>query len=321
MVYVSVFSPGAVHALERQTGKIVWHREIPKFGGSAVHLAEGKLFAKTANTLFALEPETGKTLWSFCPYGDSGESIYSGPMLYRNHVYIGDRRGYLHCLDSQTGHTRWKKRTNRAKNDDVNSTPVVSNGLVIVGTNAKVAVAYDPKTGKRIWTRRLDGPSSYGPLTCGGCVVIATDSLYFLTPKTGHVECRFSWKNDSITSAVSTGESIVAALRGGWPPEGNIRLVGSNKNGICFTVNYKAFVAFLCYGAETKLVYISHLDGIDAVNPRDGSIAFKIQRESSMAENGAVDVKQKTIYALTDDGYVYALRHPILSPVRRRNGS
>src|SRR5215472_2387598 len=117
MVYVSVFSPGAVHALERQTGKIVWHREIPKFGGSAVHLAEGKLFAKTANTLFALEPETGKTLWSFCPYGDSGESIYSGPMLYRNHVYIGDRRGYLHCLDSQTGHTRWKKRTNRAKND------------------------------------------------------------------------------------------------------------------------------------------------------------------------------------------------------------
>ena len=67
-LYVSVFSPGAVYALDRKTGEIVWRREIPKFGGSAVQLAGGKLFAKTPNTLFALEPETGRTLWSFCPY-------------------------------------------------------------------------------------------------------------------------------------------------------------------------------------------------------------------------------------------------------------
>jgi len=55
-------------------------------------LAHGKLFAKTANTLFALEPETGKTIWSFCPYGESGESIYSDPTIAGNRPFIGDRR-------------------------------------------------------------------------------------------------------------------------------------------------------------------------------------------------------------------------------------
>jgi len=37
-------------ALERGSGKLLWRKEIPRFGGSAVHLARRTLFAKTANT-------------------------------------------------------------------------------------------------------------------------------------------------------------------------------------------------------------------------------------------------------------------------------
>lgn len=313
MVYVSVFSPGAVCALERQTGKIVWHREIPRFGDSAVHLANGKLFAKTANTLLALEPETGTAIWSFSPHGESGETMYSHPALYRSSVFIGDRRGYLYCLDSQTGATVWRRKTN-SRNCDVNTTPVVMKSTVIIGSNAGVATAYDAKNGKKIWSRKLDGPSAYGPLTCAGLVVLVTNSLYYLRPENGHVVRRFSWANDGVTSAASTGDSIVATLRGEWPPHGDIRLVGLNKNGTRFVVDYKAFVTFLSYAAETKLVYVSHLEGIDVINPDDGSIAYRLRRESSAAEYGAVDVKQKTIYALTDDGYVYALRQPAFEP-------
>jgi outer membrane protein assembly factor BamB len=313
MVYVSVFSPGAIYALDRQTGKLVWHREIPKFAGSAVHLADGKLFAKTANTLLALKPETGETIWSFCPYGESGETIYSHPAVYRNSIFIGDRRGYLHCLNSRTGATVWSRKTNRAKNCDVNTTPVVMKSTVIIGTNASMASAYDIVSGKNVWSRKLDGPSAYGPFTCAGLVVVVTDSLYYLNPENGHVVRKFSWTNDGVTSAAATGESMVAILRGGWPPQGNIRVVALNKNEMRFTVDYKAFVGFLSYAAETKLVYVSHLEGIDVIHPNDGSVAFRLKRDNAMAGYGAVDVKQKTIYALTDDGWVYALRHPALS--------
>jgi outer membrane protein assembly factor BamB len=53
------------------------------------------LFAQKANTVHALHPETGQTIWSFCPYGDSGESICSSFTVYGDSVFIGDRRGYL----------------------------------------------------------------------------------------------------------------------------------------------------------------------------------------------------------------------------------
>ena len=69
MLYVSVFAPGAICALEPDRGKIIWRRELPKYGGATVQLHEGKLLAKTENTLFALNPDSGENLWVFCPYG------------------------------------------------------------------------------------------------------------------------------------------------------------------------------------------------------------------------------------------------------------
>jgi outer membrane protein assembly factor BamB len=319
MVYASVFSPGAICALERKTGKLVWRREVPKFGGSAVHFAQGKLFATTANTLYALEPDTGKTIWSFCPYGESGESIYSAPAIHRNSLFIGDRRGYLHCLNSRTGTTAWKQRTNRAKNCDMNSTPVVVNELVIVGTNAKMAAAYDARTGKRVWARRLDGPSVFGPLLCRGLLAVFTHSTYLLRPEEGEVVRRFTWKGDGVSHAESTPRGVVVILRGSWPSVGHVRLIGLDESGIRFTETCSAFVAFLRYAAETGMIYVSHLEGIDVRRPESGVLACKIERKNGRAGNGPADVKRNTIYVLTSDGYIYALRHPGISPRRERS--
>src|SRR6202035_546298 len=118
-----------------------------------------------------------ETLWSFCTYGTAGEWIYSSPSAHENHVYIGDRKGYLHCLDAESGKTIWKRRTNRAVNDDVNSTPVLMHGLVIISTNAKTAVAYEALSGKLAWKQELDGPSTFGPLVHQDSVLVVSDSL------------------------------------------------------------------------------------------------------------------------------------------------
>jgi outer membrane protein assembly factor BamB len=310
LVYVSVFSPGAVCALIRKTGKLLWHRELPGLGGSEVQLAQRKLFAKTANTLFALEPETGRTIWSFCPYGESGETIYSSPTIYRNSVFIGDRRGYLHCLDCQNGETRWKVRTNKAKNGDLNTTPIIVKGLVIVGTNAKMAAAYDVKTGKRKWIRKLDGPSVLGPLLHRGLIVTITDSIYLMKPGTGRVVRRFSWKAGKVAEVESTSLGVIAVLRGKYPPDGNFKLVSLNLSGMRFTETCRAFVPFLRYVSGKQLIYVSHLEGISIRKPQSGHLLHEIHRRSRPAGNGPVDVKRNTIYVLTGDGYVYALRHP-----------
>ena len=309
-LYVSVFAPGAVCALNRVTGKLIWRKEIPKLASSAVHLAGGKLFAKTAHTIYALEPNTGATIWSFCPYGTSGEWIYSAPTVRGSSVFIGDRCGYLHSLDLSSGRPLWKQRTNRAKNDDVNTTPLVTDGLVVVGTNAKRALAYDAETGERVWTCPLDGPSGFGPLAYKGLIAVFTDSVYLLQPKTGKIVHKFSWKNDGVTTAASTPKGIIATLRGKWPPSGTIELVCLTESGIQFSKTLQAFMAFLRYVPESKLLYISHLEGIDIFHPQTGNVICTIKQGKGPAEVGPIEVKDNKIYALCGDGYVYALRHP-----------
>jgi outer membrane protein assembly factor BamB len=310
VVYASVFSEGAICALERRSGKLLWRKEIPKFGGSAVYLAHGKLFAKTANTLFALEPETGKTIWSFCPYGEGGETIYSDPAVAGHRVFIGDRQGYLHCLDSQTGRMNWQRLTNKAKNDDVNSTPVVVKNLVVVGTNAKVALAYDVRSGQEVWKRGLNGPSGFGPLLFRGQLVFLTDSVYFVKPTTGKVVRRFSWRKDQVHEADCTKTQVVCMLRGQWPPDGQSRLVAVDERRIRFTQVSNTYVAFVRCLASTKLIYVSHLQGIDMRRQEGGGLACQLSLGDVSSGIGLVDVLDWTIYALTGDGWVYAMRHP-----------
>jgi hypothetical protein len=121
---------------------------------------------------------------------------------------------------------------------------------------------------------------------------------------------------DGVSSVTATRKAIVANLRGSWPPKGSEKLVGVNKDVIFFTASHTAFVAFLRYAAETKLIYVSHLGGIDVVRPEDGSIACKIENKSRPLGNGPVDVKRNTIYVLTNDGRIFALRHPTVERIR-----
>jgi outer membrane protein assembly factor BamB len=126
-LFVSVYRPGAVCALDRNSGKLLWRRELSGLGGASTYLYNDILFAKSLHTLCALHPENGEVLWAICPYDTNHEPIYSSPTGYQDRIYIGDRKGFLHCLDAATGQTYWKFRTSPGWDCDVNSTAVISN--------------------------------------------------------------------------------------------------------------------------------------------------------------------------------------------------
>jgi outer membrane protein assembly factor BamB len=307
---VSFFSPGAVCALERDTGRLIWRRELGKFSGASVYFYERKLFANSPHTLYSLHPDSGEIRWSFCPYGPDGEWIYSSPTIYQGNLYIGDRRGFLHCLDSNTGATIWSKRTNSDENDDVNSTPVVINGLVIVPTNAKIVVAYEAITGEDAWEQKVDGPSTYGPLLHKGLlVVVAVESVYLLDPTNGNLRQHFQWKGDSIAFAESTGRNVVIALRGVRPPKGSSEIAFLNESGVHRTASLTGHCIHFRYSAEKRLLYASHLQGVDLFSPDTGEILCKLVTTVSSGV-ALVDLTDDRIYVLTGDGSVHALRHP-----------
>jgi len=317
-VYASVFASGAICALERDRGKLIWRRELKKYGGASPYLSGGILFAKSSNTLFAFRPDSGETLWSFSPYGTDGESIYSSPSAHENRVYIGDRRGCLHCLDARNGRTIWSRQTNRT-HGDVNSTPALLDGLVTVSTNAKTVVAYDALSGKLAWKQKLDGPSTFGPLIHGNSILAVSNSLYLLSPR-GKVRRRFSWKDEKVAEADTTPRSIVLTF---WPKLGSSSTEPSGKtepnkltllvakSGIQRTTAFMAFCPSFRYAPETRLLYLSHLHGIDLIHAAKGTVLCKLKATTDPRNGTAlVDVRDKKIYALTGDGCVHALRHP-----------
>jgi outer membrane protein assembly factor BamB len=331
-LYVSVLFPGAVCALDRDRGKLIWRRELAKHANAAVHLYEGKLLAGTSNALFALRPGSGEILWSFCPYGNEGESIYSSPSSHNNRVYIGDRTGYLHCLDAESGKTIWKTLTSRARNASVNSTPALMDGLVIVSTNAGTAFAYDALSGKPEWKQKLDGASSFGPHAHQDSVLAVSNSLYVLNSRTGKVRRRFSWSGLRPKEADSTPQGIVLTF---WPVLSGNRLSMEDadagkraaleaasrimifiaKSGLQRTRELVASGRSFRYAPATRLVYLSGRQSVDVLRPATGTLLCRLNLDDDTGGGIApVDVKDKKIYALTGDGRVYALRHP--APLR-----
>jgi len=327
-LYVSVFSSGAICALERDAGKLVWRRELPRLADSSVQLYEGRLFAKTAQALFALHPDSGEALWSFSPYGSDGEFLYSAPSLHDNRVYIGDRKGLLHCLDAKSGETIWKRLTSSARNNDVNSTPVIVDGLVIVSTNAKIAIAYDASSGKVAWKQKLESPSVFGPVAHQDSVLAVADSLYALNPRTGKVRRRFAWKGEKVYQADSALHNVVVTFA---PRPANLRLAPDKaaaekslalhphyttltfmaRSGKQRTRRVLASCAALRYAPASRLVYLSHLRGLDLFRPATGTLIAQLKlKDDSRGGIALIDVKDNRIYALIGDGSVYALQHP-----------
>lgn len=327
-LFISVFSPGAICALERESGKLIWRREMPKFANASVYSHETKLLAGTSTTLFALRQDSGDVLWSFCPYGDSGEFIYSSPSIFDNRVYLGDRKGFLHCLDAESGKPIWRRRTNKARNGDVNSTPVVMNGLVIVSTNAENAVAFDALSGRLMWNQKLDGPSVFGPVIHQDSILTVADSLYLLNPRTGKVRRRFAWEKEKVQQVDCSPQSIVLSFQ---PKLSNLRLPPDKaeaekmaalqpesmtltligKSGAQRIKKIDAYCPTFRYVPQTRLIYLSHLDGVDVLRPVTGALLWQLKKnEDTQGGIALVDVRESKIYVLTGDGGVYALQHP-----------
>jgi len=309
-LFVSIFSPGAICALDRATGRLTWRTELGKFSGASVYLNSGRLFANSPHTVYSLDADSGEIRWSFCPYGTDVEWIYSSPTINQGSLYIGNRKGFLHCLDSNTGATIWSKRTNSDENDDVNSTPVVVNGLVIVPTNANIVVAYEAITGEDAWEQKVDGPSTFGPLLHKGLLVVVAESVYLLDPTNGKLRQHIEWKGDSVEFAESTGRDVVIVLRGAWPPKDSSEIAFLNESGVHRSASLIGYCFYFRYLTRKRLLYASHLQGVDLLSPDTAEVLCKLTTNVDGGGTGLVDVRDDRIYVLTGDGSVHALRHP-----------
>lgn len=332
LVVASLFSPGMIYAVERSTGEPRWRFDTKGFGDSNVLCAGGVLYGKSANTLYALEPESARLLWTFCPYEKMSESIYSSPVVDGNRLFIGDRRGWLHCLSAQTGETLWREETLPGARSNVNASAVVHRDLVVVATNARNTVAFEKTTGRLVWRQELDGPSTYQLHIFEDNVLVQTQhSLYLLNPTDGDVVRRERWKPQEIEALAVTDDMLLVATQPAREQrleEGRLNaesldkersanageeLTGIRHGKTVYVRPSEKYLTGLRWASETRMVYESRINGFGIIEPQTGERLHSIrpnEKEKHCLSPGLADVCDDVIYLLADYGTLYALRHP-----------
>lgn len=304
-LFVSVFAPGAVLAVDR-LGRILWRRRLPPYADAEMLFAGSLLYAKSPHTLFALDLRDGRVIWTFSPCGTRGETMYSAPTVKDGRLFIGDRAGYLHALDARTGRPIWSLLTSRAKNNDVNGPPLVHGRRVVVATNARRVLAVDARSGRIVWTQRIAGPSIHEIGVAAGALMAACGSaIYRLDPDTGRILSRRTFRRRRLTDYVCRGHRAIVRLassRPGWS-----EIVGL-RDGVLVFRRVEELLGSLRWLPDGTVVE-SRFDGLGVLDPSTGNRIHHIQFPND-AWTGPPALAGGRLYVLTERGGLWALRWP-----------
>lgn len=130
--YVVAYGTG-VMAVEAESGRILWTRDLKAYGGVA--LAGERLFvADEEGVVWALNTGDGRVLWK--KEGLDHRSL-STPAVIGEYVVVADLEGYVHWLKASDGEFAARDRVGKER---VRATPlVVGNVAYIVGTEGDIA--------------------------------------------------------------------------------------------------------------------------------------------------------------------------------------
>lgn len=328
-ILASIWSPGAVYAAELGDGRPVWRRALPPFAHDSICVAGGMLYAHALHTLYALDPCSGEIAWSWRPARAGGGDLHGSPTIVGDRLFIGDETGRFWCLDARSGATLWCREPSPGQAMPINGTAGAFGRLVVIATNDDLVVAYEAETGREAWRQKLDAPSDSEPFRFKGHVALRTFwSVYLLRPKNGTVVQRWHWRARSIRHLVGTRDVLLAVTQkayGGLPTApsaamlrasaaGDVDriLVGLGLDGEVYRHACPRYIVGLRWSSETGLVYESRADGLGILDPRTGERLHDIVSpgERHGAHGGPVDVRNGTIYMLTLEGMLLALRHP-----------
>ena len=116
-----------VFALRLATGTLLWQHDFrsvtPSGGPNGVAYGYGLLYGETADSVFALDPRTGKQVWLRKLAAEANEGIDMAPQLYDGKLlistipgnstsfYMGGAYGIVFALDARTGKALWSFST------------------------------------------------------------------------------------------------------------------------------------------------------------------------------------------------------------------
>src|SRR6266436_8281435 len=136
----------------------------------------GLMFVTSANDAYALDAQTGRTIWHYSRpiteglIDDASQHHNRGVGILGSRIFMETDNAHLLCLDARSGHLLWNVAyADWNQNYGATAAPLVVKDKVIVGTSGGddgvrgFVAAFDATTGKlawRFWT--IPGPGEFG---------------------------------------------------------------------------------------------------------------------------------------------------------------
>lgn len=144
-MYISTMK-GEVRAVEPGDWHPKWRGPFRTSAGLLTDpvLAEGKVIVGgIGQTLFALDAETGKQVWSF----PGGNWFWGRPVVAGKTVYATNLDGKVYAVDLGTGQAAWESNTFKAP-EAIRAAPLLSNGVLVVVDRGGNVYSLNPDTGE-----------------------------------------------------------------------------------------------------------------------------------------------------------------------------
>ena len=337
LLVASLWSPGAVVAVDRATGRQVWRHPFVPLAHDSIQFAEGMLYTHDLRALYGLEPGSGKTTWTWRPPEPDGELLHGSPTVARGRLFIGDQLGRFWCLDARTGEVIWRLE-DAVDASPIHSTAAVVGGVVVFTTNEGLVMACDVRTGREVWREQLDGAASGEVLRLKDRLAIRTFwSVYLLDSKEGQIVHRSHWRGRYLRHLAATRHSVVitnqraqgtmsmeppSVLRASLAAEPGRLMIGLSEEGETFRQPCPPRLLALRWSPETGLLYESRADGLGILDPASGARLFELSSPGGWDSVycGPVEVHDGVIYLLDLRGNLRALEHPRRANVRNIGG-
>lgn len=187
---------GEVLALNPQEGKVIWRKMVGKPFRAAPTLLDHHAYVVTIdNELHALDTRTGEELWHHSGIAENATLMgSSSPAVEGDSVVVAYSSGEIFNLRAQNGRAAWSDVLAASSQvgalpaiADIRGLPVIDHGRVYAISHSGRMAAIDLRSGERVWEADIGGTNT--PVVVGDAVfVLSNDNeLIALTRESGRV--------------------------------------------------------------------------------------------------------------------------------------
>jgi len=304
---------GALYAVSKYTGKVVWKRKLGVLAASSPAYGNGRLFVTLLSrgrnlpgAVFAIDARSGKTLWERRLPARSESS----PVFDNDRVYFGSENGTIYSVLAGSGQVRWTFKAAGA----VKAGLALSNGKLIFGDYSGRVYAIAQADGHRLWDTGTKG-AGFG-FSSGQ--FYSTPAVAFGRVYIGNTDGRmysFASSNGKLAWAKKTGGYVYASPAVAQVPGGRPTVFFGSYDGTFYALDARSGSVRWTHrdggkisGSATvvgSIVYYSNLGKKDTtgLGVNTGKPVFHINRGSF----NPVISDGRTIF-LTGYSSLYALR-------------